>query len=160
MKYKFSYQTNALDVWLLAMTSTYSSMAGMSNIIFSVAMLILTVTFWNQTNYILKIVFLLLVCLFPIIQPIAIYVRAKKQVAVLPEEMEVSFSDQGVQVKTEQEVSNIKWNTIKGVSKKTNMVVIHSTVEHGFMIPNRILKEEKEEFYRYILSKLKKNATK
>jgi len=101
MKYKFTYQTTAFDLWQLSMYSTYGSMVGGCNIIFTVAMLLVTTKFWGDVNIFMKILLLIVICLFTVIQPAVVYMRAKKQVRAVPHDMEIGFDDNGIHVKTE-----------------------------------------------------------
>ena len=154
MKYKFTYQTTAFDLWQLSMYGIYGSMLGVCNIIFMVAMFLLTAKFWNDVNIPMKIVLIIAICLFTVIQPLAIYVRAKRQVEATSHEMEIIFDDQGIHVKSQNKKSDVRWSTIKGVSKKLSMIIIFSTAKHGFVLNNRVLGKEKESFYAYLVSKI------
>jgi len=156
MKYKFTYQTTAFDLWQLSMYSTYGSMVGGCNIIFTVAMLLVTTKFWGDVNIFMKILLLIVICLFTVIQPAVVYMRAKKQVRAVPHDMEIGFDDNGIHVKTENQNSDLKWNTIKGVSKKASMIVIFSTTKHGFVLTNKVLGKQKKSFYEYVVSKIQK----
>lgn len=156
MKYKFTYRTTAFDLWQLSMYNTYASMVGVCNIIFTVAMLLLSAKFWGDVNNFVKILLILAVCLFTVIQPAAVYMRAKRQIAAIPNGMEIAFDDNGVHVKTENKTSDIKWNRIKGVSKKPNMIIVFSTDKHGFILTNKVLGKEKEVFYDYVVSRIQK----
>lgn len=156
MKYKFTYQTTAFDLWQLSMYGIYSSMVGVCNMIFTVAMVLLTAKFWSDVNSFMKILFIIAICLFTVIQPAVVYMRAKRQVATVPHDMEISFDDHGIHVKTEKQSSDLKWNTIKGVSKKPSMIVIFSTTKHGFVLTNKVLGKQKEAFYDYVISKIQK----
>jgi len=156
MKYKFTYQTTAFDLWKLSMYSTYGSMVGGCNIIFTVAMLLVSIKVWGDVNSFMKIIFIIVICLFTVIQPAVVYRRAKMQVRTLPHDMEIGFDDSGIHVRTENQSSDLKWNTIKGVSKKPNMIVIFSTTKHGFFITNKVLGKQKKAFYDYVVSKCQK----
>lgn len=156
MKYKFTYQTTAFDLWQLSMYSTYGSMVGVCNIIFTVAMLLVAAKFWGDVNIFIKILLIIVICLFTVIQPAVVYMRAKKQVATVPHDMQIGFDDNGIHVKTEKQNSDLKWNTIKGVSKKTSMIVIFSTTKHGFVLTNKVLGKQKKTFYEYVVSKIQK----
>lgn len=153
MKYKFTYQTTAFDLWQLSMYSTYASMVGVCNIIFTIAMLLLSAKFWGDVNGFIKILFIMAICLFTIIQPLVVYIRAKRQVAMIPQDMEIGFDDNGIHVKTENQNSDLKWNQIKGVSKKPSMIIIFTTAKHGFILTNKVLGKQKEAFYNYVISK-------
>lgn len=156
MKYKFNYQTSAFELWQLSMYGIYGSMVGVCNIIFTVAMLLLSVKFWGSVNSILRILILVGIFLFTIIQPLAIYIRAKRQVSTVPQDMEIYFDDKGIHVKTLNQNSDLKWSTIKGVTRKPSMIIIFTTNKHGFIITNKMLGKEKDVFYNYVVSKIKK----
>ncbi|MBS4535635.1 YcxB family protein [Clostridium sp. D2Q-14] len=156
MKYKFTYQTTALDLWKLSMYYTYGSIVGVCNIIFTVAMIILTGNFWGDVNIFLKILLIMGSCLFTVIQPIIVYMRAKKQIAKVSQDMEIGFDDNGIHVKSKNQSSDLKWKSIKGAYKKPSMIVIYSTAKRGFILTNKVLGKQKEEFYDYVISKIKK----
>ena len=156
MIYKFTYQIRGVDLWRLAMYRMYSSMVGVTNIIFTVAMLLLAVRFWQGVNIFVKGLLFICICLFPLIQPLAIYRRANKQVGNVPKEIEIGFNDKGIHVQSGDQKSHLKWKSIKGVSKKANMVIVFSTDQHGFILSNRVLGKEKEAFYEYVVSKIQK----
>ncbi|WP_089282248.1 YcxB family protein [Anaerovirgula multivorans] len=156
MKYKFNYQTTAFDIWQLSMYGIYGSMVGVCNIIFTVAMLLLTAKFWGYVNSFMRMLLIIGICLFTVIQPAVVYMRGKRQVAAIPHDMEIGFDDNGIHVKTEKQSSDLKWNTIKGVSKKPSMIVIFSTDKHGFILTNRVLGKQKEAFHDYVFSKIQK----
>lgn len=156
MKYQFTYQTTAFDLWRLSMYSIYSSMVGRCNIIFTVAMLLLTARYWEDVNIFIKILLIFAICLFTVIQPIAVYMRSKRQVKTVPHNMEIGFDDYGIHVKTENKNSDLKWHTIKAVSKKLGMIIIFSTTKHGFVLTNKVLGQQKKDFYEYVVSKIRK----
>lgn len=155
MRYKFTYRTTALDFWQLSMYYTYGSMLGVCNVIFTVAMFLLTIKFWAQVTTLTKLILILACSLFTVIQPICIYIRAKRQAAAaLQGEMEIGFDDKGVHVKAGNQSSDLKWNTIKRVSRKPSMIVVFSTTTHGFILNNKVLGQQKEAFYDYVVSKI------
>lgn len=156
MKYKFNYKTTAFDLWKLSMYSTYGSMVGVCNIIFTFAMLLVSIKVWVDVNSPIKILLIIAICLFTVIQPSVVYMRAKRQVRAVSHETEIGFDDSGIHVKTENQSSNLKWNTIKGVSKKPSMIVIFSTTKHGFVLSNKVLGKQKKALYDYVVSKIEK----
>lgn len=156
MKYKFIYETKAFDLWKLSMYGVYGSMVGTFNIIFTVAMVLLTAKFWGGVNLFIKILLIIAVSLFTVIQPTAVYMRAKRHIATVPHDMEIGFDDNGIHIKTKNENSELKWKAIKGVFKKQNMIVILTTNKHGFIIKDDMLGTEKEDFYKYVVSNINK----
>ncbi len=154
MKYTFTYQTTAYDLWQLSMYGAYGSMVGVCNIIFTVAMLLLSTRFWGDVNIFIKILLIIAVCLFTVIQPLVIYMRAKRQAATISHHMEIGFDDNGIHVKIGNQNSNLKWHMIKGVSKKPSMIIIVLAAKHGFVLTNKVLGKQKEAFYNYVVSKI------
>ncbi|MBA4687871.1 MAG: YcxB family protein [Candidatus Galacturonibacter soehngenii] len=153
MKYQFRYKNTPIDFLQLSLYYTYGSIVGVCNTIFTVAMILLTNQIWAETTNFVRLLLLFSICLFPIIQPTGVYVRAKKQAADA-KEVEIYFDDSGIQVKSGGEVSNLEWKNIKKVSKKPTMVVLFSTTTHGFILSNRVLGDKHKEFYNYVVSKM------
>ncbi|MGH4141009.1 YcxB family protein [Clostridium sp.] len=156
MKYKFTYQTTAFDLWKLSMYSTYASIVGICNIIFTFAMILVSIKVWEDVNSVMKVLLIIVICLFTVIQPTVVYRRAKMQVRAVSHDMEIGFDDSGIHVKTKNQSSDLLWNTVKGVSKKMNMIVVFSTTKHGFVLTNKVLGKQKKDFYEYVVSKIEK----
>lgn len=160
MKYQFKYRTEAMDVWLLSMNTIYRSIIGVVNLIFIFSMGVLIVTFWSDVNIVFRILMLLGLGLFTVLQPLVIYRRSKEQVAALPQDMIIGFDERGVHVLTEENQSEIKWKDIKAVTKKANMLIIHSSAQHGYMLSNKVLGAEKEAVYQYATTNMEQKNKK
>ncbi len=156
MKYQFKYETKASDLWQLSMYGIYRSTVGLVNVIFTVAMIVLAVRYFQDANWIYRILMILGLSLFTVIQPIVIYSRAKKQLSGMSRDMEIGFDDYGVHVRSDKEKSSIKWKNIKGIAKQPTLVIVYSSTTHGFILTNKVLGKEREAFYRYVISKLKR----
>ena len=156
MKYQFKYETKASDLWQLSMYGIYRSIVGVVNIIFTAAMIVLIVRYFAETSWTYRILMILGLSLFTVIQPLVIYNRAKKQLSGMSRDMEIGFDDYGVHVRSEKEKSSIKWKNIKGIAKQPTLVIVYSSATHGFILTNKVLGKEREAFYRYVISKLKR----
>ncbi len=69
MRYKYTYRTTARDLWQLSMYYIYGSLAGLCNIIFTVAAFALGFSRWDQAQGIVRCLIVLGCCLFTVIQP-------------------------------------------------------------------------------------------
>ena len=156
MKYQFTYKSRAIDLWQLSMYGLYRSMVGVINIIFTVSMIMLSVRFWGPSTIYLRALLLVGMGLFTVVQPLLIYGRAKKQLAKTSTEITLTIDDQWVQVETDNKKSNLKWKTIKGISKKPTLIILYTTPTHGFILTNKVLGREKEAFYNDVVKKLRK----
>ena len=104
MRYKYTYRTTARDLWQLSMYYIYGSLAGLCNIIFTVAAFALGFSRWDQAQGIVRCLIVLGCCLFTVIQPLMIYAKAKKQAAGITQDTQVSIDDNGLYIRVGVEV--------------------------------------------------------
>ncbi|MCR5556939.1 MAG: YcxB family protein [Butyrivibrio sp.] len=154
-KYKYKSDVKASDLWLIAMRRTYKSPTGIVNIIFTVAMILLTLRFWGAASDIIRSLMVLGCILFPVIQPLAVLGASARQLDDMPRNLELSFSDRGVLVTTGEKSESLPWKRIKNAIMQRNMIVIMSDDRHGYMLTNRVLGQEKEEFYNFLCDKIR-----
>ena len=154
MRYKYTYRTTARDLWQLSMYYIYGSLAGLCNIIFTVAAFALGFSRWAQAQGIVRCLIVLGCCLFTVIQPLMIYAKAKKQAAGITQDTQVSIDDSGLYIRVGDDTSQLPWKSVKRISRKPAMIIIFSDTTHGFIFTNHVLGSEKEEFYRYASSKV------
>ena len=154
MRYKYTYRTTARDLWQLSMYYIYGSLAGLCNIIFTVAAFALGFSRGDQAQGIVRCLIVLGCCLFTVIQPLMIYAKAKKQAAGITQDTQVSIDDNGLYIRVGDDTSQLPWKSVKRISRKPAMIIIFSDTTHGFIFTNRVLGNEKEEFYRYASSKV------
>lgn len=154
MRYKFKCDTGAKDCWQLYMHRIYHSTVGVCTLVFAVTMIALTVKFWGQSSTAVRIFLVVLCLLVPVVQPAGVYIRSAKQLAQLPKDMELWFGDAGIYVKAGEQTANISWKNVYRVSKESNMVILMTRDGRGYMLTNRALGQEKDDFYRYAASKI------
>ncbi|MGL5438099.1 MAG: YcxB family protein [Lachnospiraceae bacterium] len=154
MEYKYSYRTTASDLWQLTMYYTYGSIVGICNVIFTAAVLALSISKWKEAGDFLKGMMILGCCLFTVIQPLTFLNKAKKQASLITQDTTMQFDDTGIHIIVGDQESSIKWKSVKRISKKPTMVIIFADTTHGFVLTNRVLGKEKETFYQYLLSKI------
>lgn len=155
MNYRYTYKTTAFDLWQLSMYYIYGSLTGVCNVIFTAAILILTVTRWEQSQTFVRCLLSLGCCLFPVLQPVLVYRRARKQAAGITEETKINLNEDGLHIRVGDQTSRMPWSAVKKISKKPSMIIIFCDTTHGFVFTNRVLGKEKEKFYRDIALKVK-----
>lgn len=153
MTYQYKCEVRAMDFFRLSMRQTYHSMAGMCNLVFTVAMILLAAKFWNQSNDILQVLMLLGCLLFPVVQPIAVYMKAKGQAAASPKGVELAFDDSGLVVTAGEAKERLGWSRLR-VIKQPNMIIVFSDARHGYMLTNRVLGNEKDDFFSFAQSRI------
>ncbi|MCC8026403.1 MAG: YcxB family protein [Clostridium sp.] len=151
-KYSYTYRNTAPELWQLSMYYTYGSMVGLCNIIFTAASFAMVVSRWHEATGFMKFLIAFGCCLFTIIQPSLVYVKAKRQAAAVTEDTHISFDEGGLHVKVGEERWDAGWDAVKRISKKPTMIILFSDSNHGFVLTNRILGEDRESFYQFALS--------
>lgn len=155
MKYEYTYRTTAGDLWQLSMYYIYGSMVGVCNLIFTAAVLALTAARWNLSGSGLRILLVFGCLLFPVLQPLMVYGKARKQARANTMETKIGFDSKGIHVRVGEESSDTGWEKVKRISKKPTMIIVFSDTVHGFVLTNRVLGKQREEFYEYVSSKIK-----
>lgn len=153
MKYKYTYRNTAGELWQLSMYYTYGSVVGMCNLIFTAAVIALTINKWNTVSGVWRFLLLLVCCLFTVIQPLAVWRKAEKQAAGISRDTELEFGDAGIRIRVGDENSVIPWTAVKKISKKPTMIILFSDTTHGYVLTNRVLGKDREAFYNYVTSK-------
>ena len=146
--YRFQCDVRALDFWKLTMRQTYRSLAGICNIVFTAAMIALAVRFWNTAGDLFQVLILFACLLFPVIQPIAVYLRAKGQAAAMPQGVVLEFDEKGLHVTVGGQHEDLPWRQVR-VRRQSDMLVVFSDARHGYLLTNRVLGKEKEPFFAY-----------
>lgn len=150
MRYQYESKIRPLDFWALSMYRTYHSLVGVCNIVFAVAMILLTVRFWAQASDGVQALLFLACLLIPVIQPLGVYLKAKAQVSVIPQGTRLVFSEDGIHVTLGQQQEQIRWDKVKGVRREANMVIVYTDANHGYMLTDRVLGREKDAFFQFV----------
>lgn len=156
MKYTFKGEVTPLDFFRLSMHRTYHSIIGVCNIVFTVAVILLTVNFWNQANDLFQVLLFIGCILFPVLQPFAVYMKAKSQAYTVPRNMVLDFDDAGLTVTVGEKKETIRWEKMTAIIKEYKMLILFSDAKHGYMLPDRVLGREKEAFYEDARSRIGK----
>lgn len=155
MKYQYTYRTTAWDLWQLSMYYIYGSMAGVCNLIFTMAVFALTAARWEVSGNGLRLLLIFGCLLFPVIQPLLVYGKARKQAGHMSQDTSIEFDSRGIHVRVGEESSDTGWEKVKRISKKPTMIIVFSDTVHGFILTNRVLGKQREEFYKYVSSRIK-----
>lgn len=158
MRYQYQSKVRPVDFWALSMYRAYHSLVGVCNIVFAIAMILLTVRFWNQASDAVQ-AFLFLACLLvPVIQPLGAYLKAKAQVSVIPQGTQLVFAEDGIHVTLGDKSEQIRWDKVKGVRKEAGIVIVYTDVNHGYMLTRHVLGRERDDFYRYVEARINEYA--
>ena len=153
MKYQYEYRVAAADLWQMTMYSIYGSLAGVCNLVFTAAMAALAFSRWSQMTEIIRIMLLAACLWFPLIQPLLIYRRMKKQAAGVNDQTRISIQDQGLLVTAGGQTLSVPWDQVRGIISRPTMLIILLNNKQGISLTNRVLKDEKAVLYTYVKEK-------
>lgn len=157
MKYQYDYRITASDLWQMSMYSIYGSLAGMGNLVFTGAMLALAGNKWSVATGSLRVLLIIACIWFPLIQPLLIYVRMRKQAAASAGVIRISFEEQGICINPQKEPVTLPWEQVRGIIRRPTMLILLIRNKQGIALSNRILHDEKNGLYADVLKKLDPN---
>lgn len=153
MEFKYRFRVEASDLWQLQMYYTYSSYLCIINIICIVSSIALLYSLWGTAPWWLRIMLLIFLSLFTVIQPTGIYLRAKKALKDNNDELLLTFNEQGIEVVVGDQKEFKNWAQVRGLLLKPTLVAVYTDKNHGYILTNRILKDTKKQFRAFIKTK-------
>lgn len=152
--FNFTYRLKSGDLWQLSMYYIYGSLVGLCNVIFTAAAFVLLVVRWSAFGIPLRCVLIFCCCIFTVFQPLAVWLRARRQAASFKEDTHLAIDSQGIHVTQGDKKDFVPWKKIKKISKKPTMIVVFSDTTHGYVLMNRTLSSSRDEFYRYAAARM------
>ena len=89
MQFHFVNRVKPMDFWKMSMSHTYRSMAGVVNIVFTVAMIVLFQNFGKKVHDLVEMLIFVACIWFPFIHPFIVFLGARGQVAQIPVNLEL-----------------------------------------------------------------------
>ena len=158
MKYKITCKTDYKDKFNSSMNFLRYSKTFYFDAIFTIiALAALIYTFYSgiffNFNTIRKILIIICPLVFPVIQPIVLYVKAISN-SKNDKEVTLSFDDENIVVESGSESVTLKYINIYNFIKFKNMIVLMYDSIHGQIISDRFMNFDKEEFYKYVSERI------
>ncbi len=165
MKYEYTYRNTPGDYWKFRMENYYRNWTAIVSIVFTLSILVLTITKWNATNGLGRAIMILLLLVFPLFQPLYIYLISIRDAQSLQVDTTLSFDTAGMEIKVQKHLQRIPWKAFvpdeKGggmaISRSSMLVVVPDQI-HAYIIPNRVFESDarKKELFDFITDQLKK----
>lgn len=156
VRYRYTCDVKPKDLWYLYLYRMYHSVAGMVTLILGISLIALTIAFWNRNGIFLRTVLILASLLVPVVQPLGMYLRSVKELEQLPKDMELCFGDAGIYVKVGEKSDHVSWQKVRHIAKEINMIMLVLRDGRGYMVTDRVMGQEKDDFYRYVFSRISK----
>lgn len=162
MVYNFKFKLNKKDLFLSSIYYSYFSIGGIFSIlftIFSISILIYTIIINSFSSLTMQNKVLLLFCclVFSVIQPIMIYIKVLKRFKRYEQkEVKLEFYPDKFNVAIANESGDFTYDRIFKIKKYYSMIVIMYNAINGQIIPERVFNNNKDEFYNFLMEKIKR----
>lgn len=134
MEFRFSYRVRPVDLWLLSMHNIYRSMGAVVNIVFTVSMVLLAVRFWSGVDLPLRLVLAGGILLFPLFQPLFVFLRSRKIVSRMPGNLEMVIDDGGIVIASEENRSEIGFRELRSLTRLRGMLILHTRSGQAYVL--------------------------
>ncbi len=165
MRYEYTYRNTPGDYWKFRMENYYRNWTAIVSIVFTLSILALAIARWNATNGLGKAILIILLLVFPLFQPLFIYMTSIRDAQAVQVDTTLSFDTTGMEIKVQKHVQRIPWKSFvpdeKGggmaIGRKSMLVVVPDQV-HAYLLPNRVFRSdaEKKELLDFMIDQLKK----
>lgn len=155
-QYTYKYRVKTSDLWQASMYYAYSSFLGVVNVVCIVAAIVLIVSKWSDSSDIFRSAMAVFLLLFTVIQPLVIWLRARASLNGVFPELELTFSQAGVTIESDGQRQHKPWQAVRGIVKKPTILVVYMEGGAGYILRNSVLKDSKDELYKYVSGMLEK----
>ena len=165
MRYEYTYRNTPGDYWKFRMENYYRNWTALVSIIFTLSILALTISKWNETNGLGKAILIILLLVFPVLQPLYIYMVSIRDAQALQVDTTLSFDESGMEIKVQKHLQRIPWKSFvpdeKGgrmaIFRKSMLVVVPDQM-HAYLLPNRVFESgiRKKELFDFMTEQLRK----
>ena len=102
----------------------------------------------------MKILVFIGLSLFIVIQPLAFWINAKKAIDPSMPENEIKFDEEYMVIKVLDHIQRIPYKDIVRVVSKPLLLVVQPDDSHIYILPQRVLGNEKKELFNYLKTKI------
>lgn len=160
---EFDVKMKSSHMYKFMMYHSYTTFSGLFGLCISLAaLIILIVTFEDQTEIGIAVL-LLATLLWTVINPIMLWTRSKRQVAVnkvYKEALTYIINDDGITVAQGEANQLLPWANVYKVRATKSMLLVYSSKIHAFVFPYECMKENKKAIEAQIVANLKKEGKK
>lgn len=128
------------------MNTYYRTFSGLFGLVLAAIMLLLMIFGWNDLEAKQKVIMIIIVALFFVINPLMLMFKAYQQLKLSPsykKPLNYTFTDEGIVVSQEDVTQEIPWDNICRLFMTGKIVAIYTSRLHAFVLPLSELGDEK-----------------
>lgn len=161
MCYEYTIKLNSNDRFNSSMNFIRKSKTFYFDVIFTILAIFATIYMIISRKFFTlgtarKILMMICCIIFPIIQPIMLYIKSIMNKSKFVEsEITLKFDDEKIYISSSAEKTTFDYADVYNFIKFENMIVLMYDSIHGQIIPDRYTKDEKEDFFNFVSDKIK-----
>ena len=153
MKYEYTYRNTTADFFKFYIGNVYSQWTGIIGIVFTGAIIALMISKWGTSGPVFRAIMVIALLLFPVVQPLGLYLRSMKMAENIKPETTLIFDDRGMGILVQLHSQRIPWKPEASVVKRPGLIVVSPDGVHLYLLPDRVTGEQKEELYAFLQKK-------
>ena len=150
MRYEYTYRNTTSDFFKFYIGNVYSQWTGIIGVVFTGAMIALIVSRWGESGMIFRAVMVIGLLLFPVVQPLGLWLRSMKASESIKPETTLLFDEKGMGICVQLHSQRIPWGKNASVVKRPGLLVVTPDGMHLYLLPDRVTGEKKEELYAFL----------
>lgn len=154
MNYRLNVIVTPFDIFKMTMKKIYRSPIGIINIVFCAALVAATIRLFGNAGPVLRSILVILCLAFPVLQPLAMYIRSSGIARSVPEDLTIETCDHGLLVRTGGASELIGYKRIGRIVSDSDCVILFVGGRNGYFLFNRVLGDRKKDFTEFIKSKM------
>jgi hypothetical protein len=154
--YRFPYGISPGEMTKLGMANIYRSMPGVVNMVFTVSLILVTYRFWDTVGWAIRVLMILGIALFPLLQPGIMYLRSRNIVSKMPRDMEMRIRKDGISIDTEDNSTLIEYGDIATFRRIAGLLVLQTSGKQSYVLSPRHLGKRTEEVFELIRSRIRR----
>lgn len=160
---KLSINMTRKDLFVFSVYNSFSGISGLFNIIWTIAWAAALIVSFRMPEYHLihRLAMLFCVMLFPVIQPCVMWSRSEKQSKTLAftTTIDLTFGEE-ILVDQAGATGEISWEQVRKVVRLKSMYILDMGYGRAYLIPNRSVEGQEEEFLAILKEKMPKKRLK
>ena len=161
MEYDYQYRIRVSDLWQVRMYYAYASYLAVVNIVCIFASIVLIIAFWKESVPWVRLVMLVFLSMFTVIQPAFIYLDCRRQVKELEKQggdgpgldLRLTFNEEGLVIRTMGKYEKHPWKDIISFTVRPTLVIVYTGNNQGYILSNRVLGETRKAFIAFVREK-------
>ncbi|MDO4804603.1 MAG: hypothetical protein Q4A32_07270 [Lachnospiraceae bacterium] len=152
-KYSFTYRNTPQDFFWFYIGNVYSQWTAIVNVVVTGGMIALIFSRWNSSGGFFRCLMIFGLLLYPVFQPLALYMRGMKSAEQIEVETTLTFDDDGMGIIVVNHRQKIPWQGFSPVARRPHLTVISPDGTHIYLLPDRVTGEQKDEVLGYLQEK-------